>query len=83
MGTAANLDQELQDLRSQVLSCDEDSESNDNAGETNKHSIKVCGIASNLKIIWRVAENFGVDLTSAKEHPNKEFQEDLRSLSRL
>lgn len=34
-------------------------------------------------MILRVAENFGVDLTSAKEHTNKELQEDLRSLSRL
>jgi hypothetical protein len=46
---------------------------NDESGLSNKYSIKVCGVASNVNIILRVAENFGVDLTSAKEHPNKEF----------
>ena len=30
-----------------------------------------------------MADNFGIDLSSAKDHPNKELQENLRSLSRL
>ena len=47
-----------------------------------KHSIRVCSVGTTFKMIMKVSENFGIDLSSAKEHPNKNLQEDLRSLSR-
>lgn len=36
-----------------------------------------------MKASFRVAENFGIDLTSAKESSNTELKENLRSLSRM
>jgi hypothetical protein len=56
---------------------------NDQGKESNKQIYKVSGVSSFIQISLKVADTFGVDLTSAKELKNKELQEDLRSLSRL
>ena len=45
----------------------------DDGTNSNRHTVKVLGVGSQFRISLRVAENFGVDLTSAKEHPNKEL----------
>jgi hypothetical protein len=57
------------------LNITEEFEINEKAldGNSNNHITKVCGIANSFRVVFRVAENFGIDLTSAKEHPNKEL----------
>lgn len=77
----SQIDLELEALRNEVLNCANSSVA-DQDTESNRHSIKVCAVGTSFRITLKVSENFGVDLTSAKEHPNKELQEDLRSLSR-
>jgi hypothetical protein len=77
----SQIDLELEALRNEVLNCGSSSVA-DLETDTNRHTIKTCAVGTSFKIILKVSENFGVDLTSAKDHPNKELQDDLRSLSR-
>jgi hypothetical protein len=45
--------------------------------------VKVCSVTQQFRVSFIVADNFGVDLTSAKENKNTELKENLRSLSRM
>ena len=77
---------ELEALRIEVLNCGTSSSmaGDDAHVDNHKHSIKVQSVGTQFLIVLKVSENFGVDLSSgAKEHPSKELQEDIRSLSRL
>ncbi|CDW83869.1 UNKNOWN [Stylonychia lemnae] len=80
---SSQIDIELEALRNEVLNCGASSLADDqNDSQGNKHSIKVCSVGTQFKLVMKVSDNFGFDLNSAKEHPNKELQEDLRSISR-
>ena len=63
---------ELEALRNEVLNCGASSIA-DEPNDVHKHSVKVCSIGNQFMLSLKVSENFGVDLTSAREHPNKEL----------